>query len=67
MPSSLLSFYQNFANVFKYFAYTISLHEDYIAENYLQLVDHDIVKNLMEEIGGKDLIHFVDSEYSAAI
>jgi len=44
----------------------MSLHEDYNAENCLQLVDRDIVKNLMEEIGGEDLIHFVDPEYSTA-
>ncbi|KAG1859675.1 hypothetical protein F4604DRAFT_1588966 [Suillus subluteus] len=44
----------------------MSLHEDYDAENCLQLVDRDVVKNLMEEIGGENLIHFVDSEYSAA-
>ncbi|KAG2144454.1 uncharacterized protein EDB93DRAFT_1251690 [Suillus bovinus] len=44
----------------------ILLHKDYDAQNCLQLVDCDVVKNLMEEIGGEDLIHFVDSEYSAA-
>ncbi|KAG2034481.1 hypothetical protein BDR03DRAFT_935253 [Suillus americanus] len=41
------------------------LHKDYNAKNCLQSVDHGIVKNLMEEIGGEDLIHFVDSKYSA--
>jgi hypothetical protein len=45
---------------------TMSLHEDYNAKNCLQLVDRDVIKNLMEEIGGEDLIRFVDSEYSAA-
>ncbi|KIK32618.1 hypothetical protein CY34DRAFT_18913 [Suillus luteus UH-Slu-Lm8-n1] len=44
----------------------ILLHKDYDAQNCLQLVDRDVVKNLMEEIGGEDLIRFVDSEYSAA-
>ncbi|KAJ8579873.1 hypothetical protein M405DRAFT_869891 [Rhizopogon salebrosus TDB-379] len=44
----------------------MSLHEDYNAENCLQLVDRDVIKNLMEEIAGEDLIRFVDSEYSAA-
>ena len=43
----------------------MSLHEDYGAENCLQPVDHSVVGNLMEEIGGEDLIRFVDSEYSA--
>lgn len=44
----------------------MSLHEDYDAENCLQPVDRDVVKNLMEEIGGEDLIRFVGSEYSVA-
>ncbi|KAG1750783.1 hypothetical protein EDB19DRAFT_1893324 [Suillus lakei] len=44
----------------------MSLHEDYDAENCLQPVDHDVIKNLMEEIGGEDLICFVGSEYSVA-
>jgi hypothetical protein len=42
----------------------MSLHEDYGNKNCLQPVDYDIIKNLMKEIGGEDLIHFVDSEYS---
>jgi len=42
----------------------MSLHQDYNAENCLQLVDRDVVKNLMEEIGGEDLIRFIDLEYS---
>ncbi|KAG1845558.1 hypothetical protein F4604DRAFT_1662541 [Suillus subluteus] len=44
----------------------MSLHEDYDAENCLQPVDRDVVKNLMEEIGGEDLVRFVGSEYSVA-
>jgi hypothetical protein len=45
----------------------ILLHKDYDVQNCLQLVDRDVIKNLMEEIGGEDLIHFVDSEYSATV
>ncbi|KAG1748682.1 hypothetical protein EDB19DRAFT_1905026 [Suillus lakei] len=43
----------------------MALHKDYHVEDCLQSVDRDIVKNLMAEIGGEDLIRFVDTEYSA--
>ncbi|KAG2032503.1 hypothetical protein BDR03DRAFT_985638 [Suillus americanus] len=43
----------------------MALHKDYGAEDCLQLVDRDVVKNLMVEIGGEDLVRFVDVEYSA--
>ncbi|KAG2347556.1 hypothetical protein BDR05DRAFT_974081 [Suillus weaverae] len=43
----------------------IALHKDYGVEDCLQPVDCDVVKNLMVEIGGKDLVRFVDTEYSA--
>ncbi|KAG1725924.1 hypothetical protein EDB19DRAFT_1914861 [Suillus lakei] len=43
----------------------MALHKDYHVEDCLQSVDRDIVKNLMVEIGGEDLICFVDTEYSA--
>jgi hypothetical protein len=45
----------------------ILLHKDYDVQNCLQLVDHNVIKSLMEEIGGEDLICFVDAEYSAAM
>ncbi|KAG1787291.1 uncharacterized protein HD556DRAFT_1247053, partial [Suillus plorans] len=44
----------------------MSLHEDYGTKNCLQPVDRDVVKNLMEEIGGEDLVRFIGSEYSVA-
>jgi len=42
----------------------MALHKDYHAEDCLQAVDCDVVKNLIVEIGGEELIHFVDTEYS---
>lgn len=42
------------------------LHEKYGVENYLQLVDKDIVAKLMEELGGEHLIRFVSVAYAAA-
>jgi hypothetical protein len=41
------------------------LFEDYGGENCLQPVDSDIIRGLMEEIGGEDLILFVSREYAA--
>ncbi|KAG2340669.1 hypothetical protein BDR05DRAFT_950211 [Suillus weaverae] len=41
----------------------MALHKDYGAEDCLQPVDCDVVKNLMVEIGGKVLVHFIDMEY----
>ncbi|KAG1741481.1 uncharacterized protein EDB91DRAFT_1237141 [Suillus paluster] len=43
----------------------MALYKDYDAEDCLQYVDRDVVKNLMVEIGGKDLVRFVNTEYSA--
>ncbi|KAG1876215.1 hypothetical protein F4604DRAFT_1581135 [Suillus subluteus] len=40
-----------------------ALHAKYQAENCLQVVDCEVVKQLMENIGGEDLIHFVSVEY----
>ncbi|KAG1802206.1 uncharacterized protein HD556DRAFT_1429779 [Suillus plorans] len=39
------------------------LHDKYQAENCLQAVDHEVVRQLMESIGGEDLICFVSVEY----
>lgn len=43
----------------------LSLYEDYGAENHLEPVDRDIIHQLMEELGGEELIQFVTAEYSA--
>ncbi|KAG1884584.1 hypothetical protein F4604DRAFT_1878644 [Suillus subluteus] len=40
-----------------------ALHAEYQAENCLQVVDCEVVKQLMENIGGEDLIRFVSVEY----
>jgi hypothetical protein len=42
-----------------------SLYEEYGAQNCLQPVDPDVVQNLMDAIGGEDLIRFVSVEYAA--
>jgi hypothetical protein len=42
-----------------------SLYEDYGAQNCLQPVDPDIVQNLMDELGGEDVIRFVSVAYAA--
>ncbi|KAG1834205.1 hypothetical protein EV424DRAFT_1468724 [Suillus variegatus] len=39
------------------------LHHEYQAENCLQAVDREVVRQLMESIGGEDLIRFVSVEY----
>jgi len=44
-------------------AYT--LHEAYGGENCLEPVDWSVIRGLMEELGGEDLIHFVLAEYAA--
>ncbi|KAG1736188.1 hypothetical protein EDB19DRAFT_1896103 [Suillus lakei] len=41
----------------------LALHADYQAKNCLQVVDREVVKQLMEKIGGEDLIRFVSVEY----
>jgi hypothetical protein len=43
----------------------IALHEQYGAVNCLQDVDVATVRELMEDIGGKDLIRFVSCDYAA--
>lgn len=40
-----------------------ALYADYQAENCLQVVDCETVKQLMDSIGGEDLIRFVSVEY----
>ncbi|KAG2133446.1 hypothetical protein BD769DRAFT_1627428 [Suillus cothurnatus] len=40
-----------------------ALHVEYQAENCLQVVDCEVVRQLMESIGGEDLIRFVSVEY----
>jgi len=42
-----------------------SLYEDYGAQNCLQPVDPDVVQNLMDELGGEDVIRFVSVAYAA--
>ncbi|KIK79428.1 hypothetical protein PAXRUDRAFT_161324, partial [Paxillus rubicundulus Ve08.2h10] len=42
-----------------------ALHNQYGGEDCLQKVDRAVVKQLMEEIGGEDLICFVDIAYAA--
>jgi hypothetical protein len=42
-----------------------SLYENYGALNCLQPVDPDVVQNLMDEIGGEDIIQFVSIAYAA--
>lgn len=42
-----------------------ALHEKYGAENLLQPVDRAIAQNLMEQMGGEDLVRFVTDEYAA--
>ncbi|KAF8531361.1 hypothetical protein JB92DRAFT_2692108, partial [Gautieria morchelliformis] len=41
-----------------------TLHEAYSAENLLQPVNKDVLKELMVSIGGDDLIQFVSIEYA---
>jgi hypothetical protein len=43
---------------------TVSLCTEYRGENCLQSVDTTVVQNLMEELRGEDLIHFVSIEYA---
>ncbi|KAG1871660.1 hypothetical protein F4604DRAFT_1881097 [Suillus subluteus] len=40
-----------------------ALHDEYQAENCLQEVDCEVVRQLMESIGGEDLIRFVSVKY----
>lgn len=42
----------------------MALHKDYYAEDCLQSMDCDVIKNLMVVIGSKELICFIDTEYS---
>lgn len=42
-----------------------SLHEAYGGENCLEPVNKDVIHQLMEELGGKDLLHFVPAVYDA--
>lgn len=42
----------------------MALYEDYHIVNYLQSVDYDNIKNIMMEIGDKDLFCFVNTDYS---
>jgi hypothetical protein len=42
-----------------------SLYEKYGGEFCLQLVDKAVIRKLMEELGGEDLIHFVSADYAA--
>ncbi|KIJ05969.1 hypothetical protein PAXINDRAFT_20810 [Paxillus involutus ATCC 200175] len=42
-----------------------ALHDQYGGENCLQKVDRAVVKHLMEDIGGEDLIRFLDIGYAA--
>jgi hypothetical protein len=42
-----------------------ALPEKYQGRNCLQAVDRDIVRKLMEDIGGEALIQFVSPEYAA--
>jgi hypothetical protein len=41
-----------------------SLAQEYGGVDCLQKVDKDVVKDLMEELGGKDLMEFVSEEYA---
>jgi len=43
----------------------VSLCTEYGGENCLQPVDSAVVRNLMEEIGGEELIRFVSIDYAA--
>ncbi|KIK77459.1 hypothetical protein PAXRUDRAFT_166785 [Paxillus rubicundulus Ve08.2h10] len=40
-----------------------ALYDQYGGEDCLQKVDREVVRELMEDIGGVDLIHFVDTGY----
>ncbi|GJJ06685.1 hypothetical protein Clacol_000880 [Clathrus columnatus] len=43
---------------------TLSLYKEYNAEWMLQHVDRNVVQDLMEELGGADLVHFVSVGYA---
>lgn len=43
----------------------IAIPEEYGGEKCLQHVDIDVVKKMKQELGGEDLIRFVDEEYAA--
>jgi hypothetical protein len=42
-----------------------SLHEQYGGEDCLQPVDRAVIRQLMTDLGGEDLIRFVSAEYAA--
>ena len=42
-----------------------SLHEQYSGEDCLQPVDPGIIRRLMEELGGEELIQFVSPAYAS--
>ena len=41
-----------------------ALYQQHGGENCLQPVDRAVIRHLMEELGGKDLIRFVPAEYA---
>jgi hypothetical protein len=43
----------------------IAMPEEYGGHNCLQLVDVGVIRRLKDELGGEDLIRFVDLEYAA--
>lgn len=43
---------------------SMALPEEYRGENCLQPVDRGVVAHLMKELGGEDLVQFVDVEYA---
>jgi hypothetical protein len=46
-------------------AIAYQLHEEFGGENCLQAVNTEVVDDLMNELGGEELIQFVPPEYAA--